>query len=143
MGLYHDIALYQGFVTWPYLTGTWRPITGLSCAQATYWRSASVPASNCHFMDPNVRGLHDLGPSPQLVRITRRAPDRSARLIALIEGSAKASPVDDKGIDPIATTRALCSTLHTSRVLAECAAGLMPAVNCYSPNMAGAGWPTA
>ncbi|WP_123629918.1 methyltransferase domain-containing protein [Salinisphaera orenii] len=81
---------------------------------------------NLPFYGPHVRAIHGLEPSPQLVRIARRAAEHSAGRVTLIEGSAEAIPFDDKSLDTIVTTWTLCSIPHAGRALAEVRRVLKP-----------------
>jgi ubiquinone/menaquinone biosynthesis C-methylase UbiE len=98
----------------------------LSGAQGEVLEIGIGSGLNLPFYGPHVRGIYGLEPSPQLVRIARRAAEHSDRPVALIEGSAEAIPFDDKSLDTIVTTWTLCSIPHADRALAEMRRVLKP-----------------
>ena len=81
------------------------------------YRSRVVPAAsgrvlevgigsglNLPFYGRSVSEIVGIEPSPRLLKMTRRAGDRTSTPLKLIEGTAEAIPVDAQAIDTVVTT---------------------------------------
>jgi ubiquinone/menaquinone biosynthesis C-methylase UbiE len=66
-----------------------------------------------------VREVIGLDPSPKLLEMARRAADRSALPVSLIEDTAEAIPLDSGSVDTVVTTWTLCSIHRAEQALGE------------------------
>jgi ubiquinone/menaquinone biosynthesis C-methylase UbiE len=66
-------------------------------------------------------------PSAKLLHMTRAASLRTSVPLDLIEGTAEALPIDDRGIDTVVTTWTMCSIPILERALQEIRRVLRPA----------------
>jgi ubiquinone/menaquinone biosynthesis C-methylase UbiE len=81
---------------------------------------------NLPFYTSRVDALVALDPSPRLMAMTRRAAADAPVPIEAIEGSAETLPLDDRSIDSVVTTWALCSIADIHRALGEVRRVLKP-----------------
>lgn len=82
---------------------------------------------NLPFYSDAVSAVFGVDPSPELLRMARRAiPSSAVRNVELLEGSAEALPFDGPCFDTVVVTWSLCSIPHPARALAEARRVLKP-----------------
>lgn len=67
-----------------------------------------------------------LDPSPRLLEMARKARDKAALPVELLEGSAEAIPLEDKSVDTVVTTWTLCTIPDAVCALGEMRRVLRP-----------------
>lgn len=77
-----------------------------------------------------------LDPSPRLLEMARRARDKAAHPVELLEGSAEAIPLEDKSVDTVVTTWTLCTIPDTVCALGEMRRVLRPSGQLLSSSTA-------
>jgi ubiquinone/menaquinone biosynthesis C-methylase UbiE len=108
-------------------------------ARLAAYRSRVVPAAsgrvlevgigsglNLPFYGASVGEIVGIEPSPKLLKMTRRAAERTSTPLKLIEGTAETIPIDDKIIDTVVTTWTMCSISAIDRALQEMRRVLKP-----------------
>jgi len=81
---------------------------------------------NLPFYGPQAREILGLEPSPRLLAMAERAAGRTSLPVEFIEGSAEASPLDNRSIDTAITTWTLCTVPAAAQALGEMRRVLKP-----------------
>ena len=81
---------------------------------------------NLSLYPPATKEVLGLEPSPRLIKMARRAADRTTKKTRFIEGSAESIPLPNKCIDTIVMTWTLCSIPAAEQSLTEMRRVLKP-----------------
>jgi SAM-dependent methyltransferase len=81
---------------------------------------------NLPFYGDSVTQIVGLDPSAKLLEMARKAARQKSMPLDLIEGSAESIPLEERSIDTVVTTWALCSVPEASRALEEMRRVLKP-----------------
>ncbi|NNG05025.1 MAG: class I SAM-dependent methyltransferase [Inquilinus sp.] len=82
---------------------------------------------NLPFYDPGVEAVVGVDPSAKLLAMARRAAERVAPAVELVEHSAEALPFDTASFDTVVSTWTLCSIPDVNAALTEIRRVLKPA----------------